>query len=133
MNEPTIEQLADQDIEPIDEDTLHEQYDEMLRDCYGDVSVCGMEMDCVRILKEMDPTAYRCGFGDWLGTTDVYTEIGGEYFDVDEVNQWEQPWCDTCGDVEVEMEGEVCDDCFDAEDDDDDEDTIVGTDDPDME
>lgn len=40
-------------------------YDEML-DSEGDVSVAGLMFEPSRILKELDPIAYRCGFIDYV-------------------------------------------------------------------
>ena len=40
--------------------------DDMLDDCHGDF----MRMSASRILKEMDPTAYRCGLLDYLDGLD---------------------------------------------------------------
>jgi len=40
-------------------------FDEMLDECYEDVSVAGMTYSTSRALLELDPIAYRCGFNDW--------------------------------------------------------------------
>ena len=42
-----------------------EWYNESLND-EGDVVVCGLAFLPSDVLKEMDPTAYRCGFSDYL-------------------------------------------------------------------
>ena len=42
------------------------EYDEFLDEVYGIVKVCEYEYNTSQILKEVDPTAYRCGFVDWL-------------------------------------------------------------------
>lgn len=55
-----------QDGEGLSDDDLHERYDEMLDDCYGDVNVCEYEYNTSHALREIDPIAYRCGFLDWL-------------------------------------------------------------------
>lgn len=47
---------------------LHERFDDMLNECYGTVTVAGMEYDTARALKELDPIAYRCSFHDWIGS-----------------------------------------------------------------
>ena len=52
-----------------------ERYDQMLDDCYGDVEICGMKYAPSRALALVDPTAYRCGLGDWLSAL----ESDGEY------------------------------------------------------
>jgi len=61
-------------------------YDEMLDDCY-DLSTVGgpfSGMSASRVLREVDPTAYRCGFSDWLDGED-YTEIDGSYYRNDDI------------------------------------------------
>ena len=42
-----------------------EMYNESLNDG-GYVVVCGLEFLPSRVLEEMDPVAYRCGFNDFL-------------------------------------------------------------------
>lgn len=45
--------------------TSEERYDEMLDDVYGTVEIAGYTFDTSRALKELDPTAYRCGLVDF--------------------------------------------------------------------
>lgn len=54
----TGEEILDYDLE--------ERYDDMLNECYGTVTVAGMEYETSRALYELDPVAYRCGFNDWI-------------------------------------------------------------------
>jgi hypothetical protein len=54
----------------ISEERAHEMYDEMLNDCNGTMFGFG----AADILKEMDPTAYRCGFADWVDSCPFYVE-----------------------------------------------------------
>jgi hypothetical protein len=66
-------------------------YDEMLDQSYDLSSVGGpfSGMSASRVLREVDPTAYRCGFSDWLDSED-YTEIDGIYYrdgDIDEARE----------------------------------------------
>ena len=49
---------------------LEELYKEMLDECYGTVTVAGMEYETSRALYELDPIAYRVGFNDWTATTE---------------------------------------------------------------
>ena len=44
----------------IDPDDYTEQYDDFLNE-EGTVRVAGLEFDPAQIVKELDPTAYRCG------------------------------------------------------------------------
>lgn len=54
--------------EGLSEPDLLGRYDDMLDEIYGEVDVCGVSYSASRTLKEVDPTAYRCGYVDWLGT-----------------------------------------------------------------
>lgn len=46
-------------------------YDEMLNDCYGEIEICGMSYVASYALKEVDPTAYRCGYNDYVDSIDL--------------------------------------------------------------
>lgn len=46
-------------------------YDEMLNDCYGEIEICGMSYVASYALKEVDPTAYRCGYTDYVDSIDL--------------------------------------------------------------
>ena len=53
-------------------------YDDTLDECHPDQI---MNIQASRILREIDPTAYRCGFHDWL-------DAGG--IDSDELDGWDR-------------------------------------------
>lgn len=58
-----------------------EEFDKMLQSCYPEtVNVCGVEMNSLRVFKEMDPLAYRVGASDYFGNGDEYYEINGSYY-----------------------------------------------------
>lgn len=40
------------------------EYEEILNDSYGDVSVCGITYPAGTTWKEIDPTAFRCALAD---------------------------------------------------------------------
>ena len=40
------------------------EFEQMLNDIYGDVSICGMSFQQGSALKELDPTAFRCAMAD---------------------------------------------------------------------
>jgi hypothetical protein len=62
------------------EQAAEEYYEDFLRECYPEtVLVCGMEMDAVYVLREMDPTAFRCGMVDFLDSEDI--ELGEDPLD----------------------------------------------------
>lgn len=41
------------------------EYSDYLDEIYGDVEVCGMTYGAGRTLEGIDPTAFRCGKGDY--------------------------------------------------------------------
>lgn len=45
---------------------LHRRYDEMLDETVEPWCIGDMYYDPSRVLKEVDPIAYRVGFSDWL-------------------------------------------------------------------
>lgn len=62
---------------------LDKLYREYLNEAYDLVNICGLEYQAGDALFEVDPTAYRCGFSDWLDAeieTRRIVEIDGEYF-----------------------------------------------------
>lgn len=84
-------------------------YEEELNAIYGTVEVCGMTMDAGTVLRECDPTAFRCGMADkpiiW-----VCDECDTEYEDEDEANECckEMFECELCG-TEYDTEQEAID------------------------
>ena len=56
----------------IDESSAYEQYNEMLDECYPNQI---MDIPASEILKNCDPVAYRCGFNDWLDSSELTTEL----------------------------------------------------------
>ena len=72
-----------------------EMYEEMLDDCEGPVELCGMTYSASYVLKEIDPTAYRCGFNDYVDSLtddDIFVEGLTESENdgqPDEAQEWE--------------------------------------------
>lgn len=71
------DKIAD-DCTPVDADKA---YADCLDECYSFKDVGGIfaYMQPSKVLQEMDPTAYRCGFNDWLDGENFY-EVDGEYY-----------------------------------------------------
>jgi hypothetical protein len=74
----------------LNEEDLYETYDAMLDECYPRFMD---SYDASQVLKEIDPTAYSCGFSDWLfgqidddliheGENDLYHEGSKENCDL---------------------------------------------------
>lgn len=53
----------DNDLEILHDTDL---FDEFLDEAYGTVKIAGFEYATSRALKEIDPTAYRCGTADYI-------------------------------------------------------------------
>lgn len=58
-----LEWAQAQDLSVLDEEDL---FDDYLDEAFGDVKVAGYEYPTSRALKELDPTAYRCGMADYI-------------------------------------------------------------------
>jgi hypothetical protein len=73
------------DDEELSDGTLDDMYKEMLDSCFQDVNVCNVyTYNTSYVLKTVDPTAYRCGYHDWLDSEVSYktlTKHGGKYYD----------------------------------------------------
>ena len=46
-------------------DISESEYADYLDECYPTVEVAGLTFDASRIIQECDPTAFRCGLGDY--------------------------------------------------------------------
>lgn len=88
-------------VEPIDQEA---QFDSMLDECYSFEKVGGIfsNMSPSRVLKEVDPTAYRCGINDYFGCNEDLFEIGSDYYDTDEIEKARTEFVD-------QLESEVTD------------------------
>lgn len=68
----------------------YDAYDEAL-DSEGPVTVCGIGFYPSRILKELDPVAYRCGYNDWVDSDQCDLEEAIENEDYSEIEWIEEP------------------------------------------
>lgn len=90
---------------------MDQRYDEMLDECSESCATCKM-YGASRILKEMDPVAYRCGFNDWidgeLKETVVTLDDDSVYYDKTEATDaWDEHCCELeqeLADTESELE-----------------------------
>jgi hypothetical protein len=73
-----LNNLAEYDLECL--------YDEMLDDCWPKCKIAGYNYSTSDALKRIDPTAYRCGFNDWLDGEDDIVEVAGEYYRQSEID-----------------------------------------------
>ena len=65
----------------VSEREIHDAYDQFLNEINPKVKINGLEYDPADVFKRVDPTAYRCGFNDWLdGESDFMEDEAGDYF-----------------------------------------------------
>jgi len=84
---PEQEQYIKDNCNPVD---IDESYDDMLDECYT-TNIAGIEYSTSRALKEVDPTAYRCGKVDYEDSLGLI-EIDGDYYDPNDVDQALEDW-----------------------------------------
>ena len=65
--------------EVVPEYRAEELYEDMLDDVYGVVSVAGYLYDTSRLLKEVDPIAFRVGFNDYCDSQEWEVVSATEY------------------------------------------------------
>ena len=53
-----------------------DDYEECLNDSCGTVYVCGVTFDAGYALRNLDPTAFRIGMGEWVNSLDPSDEDG---------------------------------------------------------
>lgn len=111
INEPEVYTRPDAE--------LASEYDQYLDDCYGDIEVAGQRFSTSYALKELDPTAYDIGYGDWVDElpTQWSCPICGCLHDDDADAKWccqAQPECTKCGCThDTEEAADAC--CADEE------------------
>lgn len=80
MNAKLLNQIT-ANLTPLDTEEL---YADMLDECYPDCEIAGMSFTTSRALKELDPTAFRCGEVDYIDSLSL-VEIDGDYYEQDAV------------------------------------------------
>lgn len=68
-----VNQFQGYDVENGEVSLSDDEYEEVLNELYGTVEVCGMTFDSGSILKDQDPTAFRCGKNDYESS--IQTEL----------------------------------------------------------
>jgi hypothetical protein len=57
----------------IDEDVALDRYRDEI-DQFNEVKIFGMSFCASRVLEELDPIAFNCGFSDWLDANEITTD-----------------------------------------------------------
>ena len=83
-------------------------FDEMLDELYSFEPVGGpfAYMQPSQVLKECDPTAYRCGVNDYFGTGDEWVEVENETYRRDEVEEAREAFVDDLKSRLSDLEGQ---------------------------
>lgn len=95
-----LEAKIAEDYRPIDRE---ERFDQMLDECYDFAKVGGpfAHMSPANVLKECDPTAYRCGVNDFADGEN-WVEVAGDTYDRDDAEKAQAELVD-------ELEGDIAD------------------------
>lgn len=74
---------------------LEERLDQMLNDCYSFKDIGGpfASMDPARVLREMDPVAYRCALSD-MSDGDGLLEVDGDTYEERDVESAKESFLD---------------------------------------
>ena len=71
----TVEEYARGEEENETEELLEweaeQRYEDFLDELYGEIETAGMTFWTGRALKELDPTAFRCGMLDWADSEGI--------------------------------------------------------------
>jgi hypothetical protein len=59
---------------------METNYRETLDDNYGNIRICGYTYPASDALERVDPTAFRCGLSDYIGTGDWHEVFQGRAF-----------------------------------------------------
>ncbi len=80
-----IEHLIQQHCETVDGEEL---FEEMLDECYEEVTIGNCSFSPSDVMKECDPTAFRIGVSEYLNSLaedlQVY-EVNGDYYNVTDI------------------------------------------------
>lgn len=98
--EQTLQELGPSSINNHEQE---EQYKQMLDDCHGSVKICGIEYETSKLLKEVDPIAFRVGMSDYFANGD-YEEVFCELYNVDELDEFIEELKEQVNDLEDEQE-----------------------------
>jgi predicted nucleic acid-binding Zn-ribbon protein len=81
LNAALQEKENEQDNIELDPDGYKDGYDDFIDECYPEINI-GVTFSPSYVLKNLDPTAYRCGLNDYLDSMEV--KDTQEYRDIQE-------------------------------------------------
>jgi hypothetical protein len=102
-----LEARIKEELTPIHDE---EYYTAALDDIYPVVEIVGISFSPSRIVRELDPTAFRCGMQDYLDGDDTLEYIADDWYIADEVQKLRE-------EIEEEIEAAETEEEEDAEED----------------
>lgn len=87
----TAKQLEEIGITEYSDNQMEQRYIEMIDEVYGEVEIAGYKYPTSKALADVDPTAFRCGFADFISSEfdNGIIEVQGRYFDGNELDEYE--------------------------------------------
>lgn len=82
-----VQSKVEANLDIVDMDS---RYDDMLDECHGEVKLGYLTFSPSRVLAELEPATYRCGFSDFVAAEESnkrIQEVNGNYYDYDEVEE----------------------------------------------
>lgn len=79
-----LEAKVKEELTPVD---TEEYYAAALDEMYPVVEIGGLTFDPSRIVKELDPVAFRCGMNDYLDGDDTLEYVADEWYRADEIQK----------------------------------------------
>ena len=80
-----ITKANDLNLDYFTDTELDSQYADWIDEIHDFVIVAGITFQPSRILRELDPTAYRCGFNDYLDAEEL-DEVGNYYMNRSDID-----------------------------------------------
>lgn len=77
-------ELIKKELGPINQE---ECFDSLLDDVQGDIVIGTLHYSPSQVLKSVDKIAYQCGINDYFGNDDDFTEIDGEYYYTEKIEE----------------------------------------------
>lgn len=63
---------------------IEDMFEECINETHDPVEVCGCTYEAGRVLREMDPVAFRCGVSDWLDSEiqdgNIHEDEEGDFY-----------------------------------------------------
>lgn len=75
------------DVRAIPASELEDRYDGMLDECFGPVTIGGLQYDHALALSRVDPIAYCQGFRDYFASEEDLLEIDGFYYNAPDLEE----------------------------------------------